>query len=177
MTRVRKSLLLVLISFIALLPLSAGDYFDIALTFGDMTYKWWPNGVNVNYGMNIGLTSHLEFDLWVTSQLTPVPFKENIIGGEFDYTLLGKRSTASQVAGDGINMLVGFGGFFNTKTFGAGPFFSFTPLTVGSPIGGKRERLLKVSLGYDFVNWDFFVALDLLNLDFYVRGTYRDYTF
>lgn len=164
-----------------LFTLSAKDYFDIALNFGDMTYKWWPDGVALNYGINFGLTSHFELDLWATSEITPHPFEEDILGLEVDYALLGKRSTASKVAGSGINMLLGLGGFFDIddygKSFGAGPFISFTPLTVGSPIGGKRERLLKFSFGYDFMKWKFFIALDLLSLDIYVRGTYRDYEF
>ena len=52
---------------------------------------------------------------------------------------------------------------------------SITPLAVGSPISGRRERILKTGVGYDAVNNEVVVTFSLINLDLYVRGTYRDY--
>ncbi len=160
-----------------ILPAAAGDTHDLSFSVGQAGYRWPENGISVSYGFSIGLTRRLELDIWGISSLVPVPFSSNMFGAELDFALLGDRSTASKVAGSGINMLIGAGGFYRTDNRGAGPMISITPLTVGSPVSGRRERILKTSLGYDFVNMELVVSFSLISLDFYVRGTWRDYSF
>ena len=72
-------------------------------------------------------------------------------------------------------MLLSVGGFYRTGNNGAGPIVSITPLAVGTPVSGRRERILKTGVGYDAVNNEVVVTFSLISLDFYVRGTYRDY--
>ena len=74
-----------------------------------------------------------------------------------------------------MNTLIGIGGFYRTDNNGAGPMISITPLTIGSPVSGRRERLFRTAVGYDAVNNGVVVLFSLLDIDFYVRGTYRDY--
>ena len=114
-------------------------------------------------------------EVWGVSELLPMPFANNMFGIDFSAAILGPRSTASKVAGSGINTLIGIGGFYRTDNNGAGPMVSITPLTVGSPISGRRERLFRTAVGYDAVNNSVVVLFSLLDIDFYVRGTYRDY--
>jgi len=52
---------------------------------------------------------------------------------------------------------------------------SLTPITVGSPVTGKRERLLAVTLAYNLQTKQVGVLFDLLKFDFYVVGSYKDY--
>lgn len=158
-----------------LLPLSAGDHHDISLSIGHGIYRWPEKGISFSYGVNIGLSERWEMDLWGVSELLPIPFSDNMFGIDFSAALLGPRSTASRIAGSGMNTLIGIGGFYRTDNNGAGPMISITPLTIGSPVSGRRERLFRTAVGYDAVNNGVVVLFSLLDIDFYVRGTYRDY--
>lgn len=169
---------LTLLFLLVFLSLSVfADHFDIAFSFGQDNYKWWNNGISFSYGMNFGLSERVEFDIWGISDVIPKPFDSNMFGADISIALLGRRSSGTKVAGSGINMLLSIGGFYRTDNHGAGPIISLTPLTVGSPITGRRERLLKTGIGWDFVNNNLVVTFSLLNLDYYVRGTYRDYEY
>ena len=172
----RKALILIL--SIALFASSAyADNFDISFSVGQDNYKWWNDGISFSYGMNFGLSEKVELDLWGISEAIPKPFASNMFGADIGITLLGRRSSGTKVAGTGINTLLSIGGFYRTDNNGAGPIISVTPLTVGNPITGRRERLLKTGIGWDFVNNQLVVTFSLLSLDFYVRGTYRDYDY
>ena len=65
--------------------------------------------------------------------------------------------------------------FYDFYDKGAGAYLGFTPLTVGNPVTGKRDRMFKINAGYDFVNNKAFVFFSLFVFDIYVRGTWRDY--
>ena len=170
-----KRAVLVFLILLLLSPLSAGDYHDVSLTIGHGTYKWPEKGISFSYGINIGLSSRWELGFWGISEVVPKPFESNMFGIDFTFTLFGPRSTASKIAGSGINTALSIGGFYRTDNNGAGPIISITPITVGNPISGRRERILKTSIGYDAVNNELVILFSLINLDFYVRGTYRDY--
>ena len=172
----RKISVLAVILFLSI-PAFAGDYHDIALGFGHQTYKWPEKGISFSYSFSLGLTERMELDIWGNSEAVPKPFASNLFGVDLTFSLLGARSTASRVAGSGINLLLSVGGFYSPPDNGAGPMISITPLTVGTPISGSRERLLRTGVGYDFVNWKFVITFSLLSVDYYVRGSWRDYTF
>lgn len=155
----------------------AGDHHDISFSFGQQTYKWPEKGISFSYGINIGLTERLELGIWGVSELVPMPFESNMLGLDLSFALLGARSTASKTAGSGLNMLLSVGGFYRTDNNGAGPMISITPLSIGTPVSGRRERILKTGFGYDFVNKDFVITFSLVSIDYYVRGTWRDYSF
>ncbi|MBO8468884.1 MAG: hypothetical protein IAA72_03765 [Spirochaetes bacterium] len=173
----RKFFIAVLLVLLSVLPLAAGDYHDVALGFGHQTYKWPEKGISLSYSLSIGLTERMELDIWGNSELVPRPFGSNLLGAELSFALMGPRSTASRVAGSGINTLLSVGGFYRIDNNGAGPMIAITPLTVGSPITGHRERILRTGVGYDFVNWEFVITFSLISIDYYVRGSWRDYEF
>ena len=171
----KRSLIALIIALCMVFTLPAADHHDISLSFGHSMYKWPEKGISFSYGVNIGLSARWEMNIWGISEAVPLPFGSNMFGVDFTCSLLGPRSTASKVAGTGLNMLLSVGGFYRTDNNGAGPIVSITPLIVGSPISGRRERILKTGVGYDAVNNEVVVTFSLINLDFYVRGTYRDY--
>lgn len=173
----RKFFIAVLLVLLSVLPLAAGDYHDVALGFGHQTYKWPEKGISLSYSLSIGLTERMELDIWGNSELVPRPFGSNLLGAELSFALMWPRSTASRVAGSGINTLLSVGGFYRIDNNGAGPMIAITPLTVGSPITGHRERILRTGVGYDFVNWEFVITFSLISIDYYVRGSWRDYEF
>ena len=160
---------------IASLSLFASDHQDVSISFGNGMYRFPEKGISFSYGLNLGLTERLEMGIWGISEAVPMPFEHNMLGLDFSYALIGRRSTASKVAGSGINMLLSLGGFYITENRGAGIIASFAPITIGSPITGRRERVLKTGVGYDFVNKRVIFSFSLISLDFYIRGTYRDY--
>lgn len=172
----RKRIIIILLALLILLPLSAGnDYFDFAFMLGQGNYQWPLEGIGVSYGVEIGLTDKLEFGVWGTSELIPVPFSSTLLGAEFSYALMGQRNTGSKVSGVNMNMLLSLGGFWKTDDNGLGVMVGITPLAVGSPSLMKRERCLRTNLGWDFVNKKLIVSFSPLDVDIYIKGTYRDW--
>ena len=170
-----KRVLIVILALLLALPLAAGVYNDVSFSLGLDQYDL--DGISASYGVNVGLTSRLELDLWCISELIDMSFSENIFGAELCYSLIGKRSTGSIIAGSGINTIVGAGVFYNTANGGYGPILSITPICVGSPITGKRERIFRTGIGWDAANGEVLVTFSLVNIDIYARGTYRDYEY
>ena len=174
-----------LLVMFSLFSVSAGDYQDIAISFApSSTYGYYgamglEDSLRADISVSLGLSSRFEAIAGIVTELTPDIVDENTFYLEFDYALLGKRSTASKVAGSGINMLLGIGGFysrtFSSREQGAGAYLSITPLTIGSPVTGRREKFMKTNVGYDFINNRMVVSFSILTFDLYVRGTYRDY--
>ena len=168
-----------LLALLVLSGVSAGDHQDISFFLGPHMDEFRERGLSADFGMNLGLSSIAEMSIGVSSELIPVPFSDNTAFLEFNFALLGPVGTASRVAGVGVNSMLGFGGFFSYDSDGgkmkAGPYVTITPLTLGNPISGRRERALKTNLGYDAINNQFYWAFSLVELDYYVRGTYRDY--
>lgn len=154
----------------------AGRYNDLSFSLGLDQFDF-NNGISFSYGANLGLTSRLELDIWGISELIDKPFFENILGAELCFSIIGNRNTGSKIAGSGINTIVGLGAFYDTESEGVGPFFSITPLCIGSPITGKRERILRTGFGWDVKNESLLVTFSLVNIDIYAKGTYRDYEF
>lgn len=171
-----KRIMILLLALMVSSSLFAGPYNDVSLSIGMDSYDYL-DGISFSYGMNVGLTSRLELGLWGVSELIEKPFSENVFGAELCYSLIGKRNTGSIVAGSGINTIIGAGAFYNTADGGIGPVVSIAPLSVGSPITGKRERILRTTAGWDFVNNKLVMSFSLVNIDIYLKGTYRDYDY
>lgn len=170
----KKRIIVFALAMLFILPLAA-DVFDISLSLGMDSYRWPQNGISISYGAGFGLSQRCELDLYGISQTIPIPFSNNMFGAEITFSLLGRRTSGTSIAGSGINMLLSAGGFYITENNGAGLLVSFTPITVGNPITGRRERMLRTGAGWDFVNNRLVVTFSLLSLDYYVRGSYRDY--
>lgn len=172
-----KKALLIIATMLCLVSAIFASTFDLAFSVGQDNYKWWNDGISFSYGMNIGVSERIEFSFWGISEAVPKPFKGNMVGVDVSIGLLGRRTSGTKVAGSGINTLLSIGGFYRTEDSGLGPIISITPLTVGNPITGRRERLLRTGLGWDFINSKLVVTFSLLNLDLYVKGSYRDYEY
>ena len=130
----KKRFLIILLSILMLLPLSAKNkYFDFAFMIGQGNYTWPVEGIGVSYGFDVGLTDKIEIGFWGVSQVIPQPFKSNVLGGELSFALLGQRNTGSKVSGVNMNTLISLGGFWKTDDNGLGVMVGVTPLAVGSP--------------------------------------------
>ena len=172
----KKKLLIVLLSVLMLLPLSAKNkYFYFAFMIGQGNYTWPVEGIGVSYGFDVGLTDKIEFGFWGVSQVIPQPFKSNVLCGELSFALLGQRNTGSKVSGVNMNTLISLGGFWKTDDNGLGVMVGVTPLAVGSPALSRRERCLRTNIGWDFVNKKLLVVFSPMDVDIYIKGTYRDW--
>ena len=127
----KKRILIILISILLLLPLSAkNNYFDFAFMLGQGNYTWPLEGIGVSYGMDMGVTDTVEFGVWGVSELIPQPFESNLLCAEVSIALMGQRNTGSKVSGVNINTLLSIGGFWKTDDNGLGVMVGVTPLAV-----------------------------------------------
>lgn len=176
----RRTITVLIVLSAMLLPLAAADYADVSFSFGHQIWQSNITGIDVYYGMNVGLTSRLEASLWGESMLTPDFFGRNAMGLSFSYALLGERSTGSKIAGPNMNTLLNGGIIFTMNNrwevfMPTDLYLSITPLTVGSPVNGRRERLLEVGVSWNWFTNEFRVLFSLFKLDYYVRGSWRSY--
>ncbi|AEV30494.1 hypothetical protein SpiGrapes_2737 [Sphaerochaeta pleomorpha str. Grapes] len=179
----KKRMATLLLLFICIPALFAGT-FDLGFTLGTNTHfyehSYDNDAVKFAYGATIGMTDILELDLQANSQLVPRFFADTNVLVMVQRTLQGQRNTGKKIAGIGVNTLVGAGVMFSDYHEG-GQFvpthllFSVTPITIGSPYAGKRERILSFTLAYNMYNNQISLVMDLLKNDFYVIGTYRDW--
>lgn len=174
----KKLIILILVLASLSLPLLA-DTHDISLFFGPGTKNFTEPGINVTYGMNLGLTKQLEGSVWGMSSLTPDFFGENVLGLELGYSLKA-RSYGNDIAGTGINTIISGGilcsvnneeGYFMPTDV----FLALTPVTIGSPITERRERCFKIGVAYNWWENEFSVFCNVVLMDFFVRGSWKDY--
>ncbi len=179
----KKLLLIGIVVLVFASPLFAG-YFDLGITLGTNAHMYEkdldPSRMKLAWGITTGLTNRWELDVQVDTRIIPDPFSSSSVSLLMQRTLLGQRSTSSSVAGVGINTLVGAGimisPYREEETLGVSHILlSLTPITIGSPVTGKRERLLSLTLAYNLSNRQVGLLFDLIKYDFYVVGTYKDY--
>lgn len=179
----RKKVLLVCMMIGFAFPLFAG-YFDVGITLGTNAHLGErdldSSRLKLAWGLSIGLTDVWELDIQTDTQLVPKFLGNHSVSMLIQRTLLGQRSTGGKTAGVGINTLIGVGAMISAYTPEGTTtlshlLVSLTPVTVGSPITGKRERVLTLTLAYNLYSNQVVVLFDLLKFDFYVRGSYKDY--
>lgn len=170
-----KKIVFITILILLTIPLFSSPFNDVAFNIGGSNFSWSGKTLDVSYGINVGLTKDLELNFRGFSQVIPKPFSDNIFIAELDWSFLGPRSSGTKVSGQSTNMLLSIGAFYRTKENGVGICIGLTPFALGSPTMGRRERLFRTDLLYDFINNRFTVALSFLDFDLYIKGTYRDY--
>jgi len=175
-----KKRIITILLLLCSISLYAGDHQHISLSFGHQAWMSNKSGLDFSYGINLGLTRRSEMSLWGESQLTPEFFGKSAMGLGFSFSLMGDISTASKIAGVGINTLINAGVIFTTDNpweyfIPTDIYLSVTPITIGNPVSGKRERLLEMGVTYNYFENRFGFLFSLLKFDYYVRGSYRDY--
>ncbi len=177
----KKIALTVLLMALVLVSLSAGRTHDVSLSFGqysDSTFS--QDSLSVRYGSTIGLTNRSEVMVWGASTLTPEVGDENKAGIGLSLALQGNRSTGTKVQGPSCNTLLTLGLIASEKNDDeefrpTSVYLSVTPFSLGTPIMGKRERMFEVGVEYNWCEEKFSVFVSILNLDYYIHGTWKDY--
>lgn len=171
----KKILIIPFVLLFLALPLFASPYFDFAFMLGQSNFTWPLDGIGVSYGFSMGITDNLELDVWGSSKLIPEPFGTNILCAEISTTLLGQRNTGSKVSGVNVNTLLSLGGFWKSDDNGLGVMLGLTPIALGSPSNVRRERCLRTNVGWDFRNKKLIVLFSPMDVEIYIKGTYRDW--
>lgn len=171
----KKILIIPIVLLFLALPLFASPYFDFAFMLGQSNFTWPLDGIGISYGFSMGITDNLELDVWGSSKLIPEPFDTNILCAEISATLLGQRNTGSKVSGVNVNTLLSLGGFWKSDDNGLGIMLGLTPIALGSPSNVRRERCLRTNIGWDFRNEKLIVLFSPMDVEIYIKGTYRDW--
>ncbi len=136
-----------------------------AFSYG-ITVGTWNPGSRVYLGTSIGLTQHIEAELFTTAQVTPIPFDSISGGAAITASLMAPREFRSGEASLYANAYLSAGYLHGTDSRGV--FLRITPLAAGGPYYGMRERGVSAGLLYDPWNTEFSFFINLFLLDFYL---------
>lgn len=157
--------------------------FDLGFTVGHGALsfnKFTGPGLSMTLGLTMGVSQRFEIDVVSLVEIVPHPFGDVVVGAEVAYALLGERSFGDNRAGIGINTYLSAGLLFSDHTPNGNYLptyltFSITPVAVGSPYSGKRERLAKMGVAWNFQNNSVSMYWSIALYDYYVVGTWRDF--
>lgn len=161
----------------------AKSAFDLGITFGHGALsfnRFTGPGLSMTLGLTLGLSQRMELDLVSLIELVPHPFGDVVAGAEFTFALLGERSFGDNRAGIGINTYLSAGLLFSNHTPDrryAPTYltFSVTPIVVGSPYSGRRERFAKMGVAWNFQDNSVSMYWSIALYDYYLVGTWKDY--
>ncbi len=161
----------------------AKSAFDLGITFGHGALsfnRFTGPGLSMTLGLTLGLSQRMELDLVSLIELVPHPFGDVVAGAEFTFALLGERSFGDNRAGIGINTYLSAGLLFSNHTPDrryAPTYltFSVTPIAVGSPYSGRRERFAKMGVAWNFQDNSVSMYWSIALYDYYLVGTWKDY--
>lgn len=179
----RKTIAIVCL-FLATVPALFAGTFDLGISLGTNAHlyetEYDNQAVKLAWGATVGLTDVWEIDVQANSQLVPTFFGDTNVAVLARRAMLGQRNTGRRLAGVGVNALVGAGvllsDYRDGETFGLSHLLlSVTPVTIGSPFAGKRERIMSFALAYNLRSGQVSLLFDLVKYDYYVAGTYRDW--
>jgi len=156
---------------------------DIALRVGHGAFLPGENGefgLHGLAGVSFGLTKRIEMNLEVVTPLVPRPVSDVVAGLEVGVSLLGDRNRDIYYNGNSINTVASLG-LFASDHAEDGRFLPtyltlrITPVTIGTPLIGKRESLMPVGVAWNFREKTLGVFMSIMLYDHYIKGTWRDY--
>lgn len=157
--------------------------FDLGLSLGTRSHyfeeKYDDSKLAIQYGLTLGLSDVYELDVTGTSEIVPDFFEAKSTSMQIllQRSLLGERNTGTAVSGIGLNTLLGFGVGLSTyhetgEFYPTHLLFSITPITIGTPMMAKREKLCTLTLAVNIYDKSVSLYFDLLSFDFYLLGSW-----
>lgn len=166
---------------IASTPIFAALAPDFSISFGHVVQydDYHKSGLSTSAGVTKGLTERLELLVLVQTELTPDFLGDAQVGADLAFSLLGKRWDKEGFAGAGINMLASIGFLAGANSpdheFEVDSIVvKFTPISLGTPHTGKRDRLCTIGIIWNFRDNRLAFVWNFMICDFYVCGTWRD---
>jgi len=156
---------------------------DLAFSMG--TWSFFPDaagkspgggpGVFPSLGATYGITRYLEAGVAIIPRLTPRPFDDIFVEEHLGVSLFGERVKTSGGPAVYINTLLDAGFLFGAHNVLSGSpdysralFLRVTPITLGNPYYGRRDRLLSLGLIYDYDANSTSLFVSLIAADFYL---------
>lgn len=162
-----------------------------------LSIRWGHTSLGVNEtapayatGIFAGLAASLgpsvEVSLTGGLEITPRPARTGYLSAEVSVALLGELYRQGNYGGNGMNSFV-------SLALVATPYgeqrilspthlvLSFTPITLGNAMQGRRENFMKFGLAWDFRtlidggNPRFSILWNLFSMDSYLKGTWSDF--
>ncbi len=147
------------------LGLSAPGAQDLAFSVG--TWSFFPDasgtlpskgpGAFASFGATYGLGPRLEAGISLLPRLTPEPIDDIFVEEHVGISLFGDRVGAAGGPAVYINTLVDIGFIFGLHAVRSGDpeysravFLRLTPITLGNPYYGRRDRIFSAGLLYDY---------------------------
>lgn len=166
-----------------LLAIGASCAQDLAFSIG--SWSFLPDaagktpargpGLFPSFGATYGVTRYLEAGVAMIPRITPKPFDELFIEEHVGLSLFGERVKTSGGPAVYINTLLDAGFLFGAHELLSGSpeysravFVRLTPITLGNPYYGRRDRMLSVGLVYDYDAKSASLFLTLIASDFYL---------
>lgn len=174
---VKKTLILIMMFFLSFTLYSA-PFGDIGVRFGHASFVDFKEKnsleMNVMTGLSFGLTKHVELDLSCLTPVMPKPFRTLTGGFEIGFSFLGERtSDYDNVMGSFLNSVIKLGFFVSTD----GQMLislRISPITLGSPMKGRRESFMPVGIFYNIKKQTLGLYFSFGEFDYYIRGSWRD---
>lgn len=158
---------------------------DVALRWGHTSLGMLsgssPYDTGLSAGVTVGVNRRLEFIVTGGTEVVPVPFRTGYVLAELSLAVLGDRVLDGGYAGSLLNTHVALGIMASPHGIdhGFGPshlVLTITPLSLGTPLEGRRENLMKMGVAWAFreqqPSFSFF--WNLYSIDTYLSGTWRD---
>ena len=127
------------------------------------------SGLQVYVGGTLGLASRIEAEVFSVIQATPDPFSTLHCGMGLTFALAAPREFASHEATLYYNAYLSAGFLTSLDEDPLGSIYvRITPISIGGPYYGKRERAASLGALYDLHDGSFSLFWNLFLLDFYI---------
>ena len=174
MRRAPPALFLVILC--ALLPPAAPAAQDLSLSLGTWSRPADAKpGAFIDMGATLGLGKRLEIGAAAIARITPSPLEELLLESHLGISLYGDRLGEEGLPGIYANGILDLGAAARIEDPWSGPpepdflwFGRFTPLALGNPYYGRRDRFFSLSVLADPKAKTLSVSFSLLKFDFYI---------
>jgi len=158
---------------------------DLAFSIGTWSFfrdksGAWPSGGPgsfASFGLTYGLTPRLEAGISLVPRMAPDPFDDILAEGHVGLSLFGDRISGSGAPAIYINTLADIGfilGAHNvysgTTEYSKAVFVRLTPISLGNPYYGRRDRIFSVGLLYNFDTASASLFINLVAADFFLAA-------
>jgi len=134
-------------------------------------------GTFASLGATYGLSPRVEAGVALIPRLLPDTFDDLFVEEHIGISLFGERARKSGEPAIYINAILDVGVLFGAhKILSGSPEFSrafflrLTPITLGTPYYGRRDRMLSTGLIYDYDSGSASLFMNIIAADFYLAS-------
>lgn len=128
-------------------------------------------------GVSYGISPRIEAGASIIPRFFPAPFDDIFVEEHIGISLFGERARNSGEPAIYINAILDIGVLFGSHNvlsgapeFSRALFIRLTPLSLGNPYYGRRDRLLSTGLLYDYDRASASLFMNIIAADFYLAS-------